>query len=188
MGNNLSAVELGTGRTAVAITAGRNHYAVILDNGSVKTWGEGTWGQLGQEHNSIIGNESNEMGDNLPIVDLGIGRIAIAIEAGYNHTTVILDNGSVKVWGKNTYGQLGQGNTDNIGDNANQMGNNLTAVDLGTGRTAVAIAAGRYSTGVILDDGSVKVWGNNTFGQLGQGNITQIGDGTGEMGNNLSAV
>ena len=50
------------------------------------------------------------------------------------------------------------------------MGDNLTAVDLGTGRTAVAIAADDFVTAVILDDGSVKVWGSNAYGQLGQGN------------------
>ena len=188
MGNDLSSIDLGTGRTAVAIAAGLYHTAAILDNGQVKAWGRNFEGQLGQGNTDHLGDGANEMGDNLTAVDLGTGRTAVAIAAGDFVTAVILDDGSVKVWGSNAYGQLGQGNTDNIGDNANQMGNNLTAVDLGTGRTAVAIAAGRYSTGVILDDGSVKVWGNNTFGQLGQGNITQIGDGTGEMGNNLSAV
>ena len=52
----------------------------------------------------------------------------------------ILANGTVKFWGRNTYGQCGQGHTNNIGDGADEMGNNLTAVDLGTGRTATAIS------------------------------------------------
>ena len=42
----------------------------------------------------------------------------------------ILANGTVKFWGRNTYGQLGQGNTNNIGDNADEMGDNLSPIDL----------------------------------------------------------
>ena len=46
------------------------------------------------------------------------------------HTCVLLDNSAVKCWGKGAYGQLGQGNTDYLGDNANEMGDNLPAIDL----------------------------------------------------------
>ena len=49
------------------------------------------------------------------------------------------------------------------------MGDSLTRVDLGTGKTAVAIAAGTEHTAVILNDGSVKAWGFNSYGQLGLG-------------------
>ena len=188
MGDNLSAVDLGTGRTAVRIAAGMSHTAVILDDGSVKAWGSNTYGQLGQGNSTTLGDGAGEMGDNLSAVDLGAGRTAVAIAAGDNHTAVILDDGNVKVWGQNTYGQLGQGNTIQIGDGSSEMGDNLSAVDLGTGRTAVAIAAGGSNTAVILDDGSVKVWGFNNLGQTGQGNTNTIGDDSNEMGDNLLAV
>ena len=49
------------------------------------------------------------------------------------------------------------------------MGDNLPAIDLGTGRTATSIDAGLYHTGAILDNGTVKLWGYNVYGQLGQG-------------------
>ena len=77
-----------------------------------------------------LGDGSGEMGDNLSAVDLGTGRTATAIGAGAFHTCAILDNASVKCWGENTNGQLGYGNTNDLGDDSNEMGDNLTAVDL----------------------------------------------------------
>ena len=68
------------------------------------------------------------------------------------------------------------------------MGDNLEAIDLGTGRTATDISAGIYHAGAVLDNGIVKVWGYKNYGQLGQGNTTQTGDGADEMGDNLSPI
>ena len=136
------------------IANGAYHTAAILSDGSVKVWGNNDSGQLGQGSTVNIGDGSSEMGDNLSAVDLGTGRTAVRIAAGMSHTAVILDDGSVKAWGSNTYGQLGQGNSTTLGDGAGEMGDNLSAVDLGAGRTAVAIAAGDNHTAVILDDGN----------------------------------
>ena len=74
------------------------------------------------------------------------GQLNHHISSGYFTTNVILSDGTVKAWGYNQFGALGQGNTDNIGDGLGEMGNDLSSIDLGTGRTAVAIAAGLYHT------------------------------------------
>ena len=79
-------------------------------------------------------------------------------------TPAILDNGDVKCWGWNFFGQLGDG-----GSNTNTNAPSSTAVDLGTGRTAVAVSAGDYHTCVILDNGDLKCWGLDQYGQLGDG-------------------
>ena len=94
----------------------------------------------------------------------------------------------MKCWGYGQYGQLGQGNTDNLGDGANEMGDNLTIVDLGTGRTATAIAAGSQHTCALLDNSAVKCWGSGNSGALGYGNTNNLGDAPGEMGDNLPVV
>ena len=99
------------------------------------------------------------MGDSLPTVALGTGRTAVAITAGNYHTCALLDDGSVKCWGYNDYGQLGLGDTADRGVGAGEMGDSLPAVALGTGRTAVAITSGSYHTCALLDDASVKCWG-----------------------------
>ena len=134
-----------------------------------------------------MGDDSGEMGDNLPVVNLGTGRTATAIDAGQTYNCALLDNASVKCWGRNDYGQLGIDNTTNMGDNSSEMAV-LPTVNLGTGRTATAIAVGSVHTCALLDNASVKCWGNNDYGQLGIGNTTHMGDGSGEMGDNLNAI
>ena len=93
----------------------------------------------------------------------------------------LLDNASVKCWGRNYYGELGYDNNTTMGDNSGEMGDNLPVVDLGTGRTATAIAAGDLHTCAVLDNASVKCWGHNDYGELGIDNSTTMGDNTGEM-------
>ena len=190
MGDNLPAVDLGAGRTAVAIDAGTNLTCALLDNGAVKCWGDNGFGELGQGDAVDRGKIPGEMGDNLPAIDLGTGRTAMAIAAGANHTCVLLDNGSVKCWGSNFSGELGQGDQTRRGDDFGEMGDNLPAVDLGAGRTAVAIAVGdvNFHSCALLDNGMVKCWGDNGFGQLGQGDTITRGDTPGEMGDNLPAI
>lgn len=63
-----------------------------------------------------IGVESGQMGDNLPDIDLGQGRIALALAVGWFHTCVILDDGTVRCFGRNYDGQLGLGDTEDRGN------------------------------------------------------------------------
>ncbi|MBN1611251.1 MAG: hypothetical protein JW940_31755, partial [Polyangiaceae bacterium] len=134
------------------------------------------------------GDQPGEMGDNLPAVDLGTGRSAVAITAGGGHTCALLDDGSARCWGSNGYGRLGLGDTEDRGGQPGEMGDNLPAVDLGTGRSAVAIVAGSHHTCALLDGGSLSCWGYNFVGQLGLGATEDRGDQPGEMGDNLYAV
>jgi alpha-tubulin suppressor-like RCC1 family protein len=176
----LTGVNLGTGRTATAITTGYRHTCVILDNASVKCWGLNSSGELGIDNNTTaMGDGSGEMAL-IPVVNLGTGRTATAIYAGNAHTCVILDNASAKCWGRNQYGQLGIDNATDMGDNSSEMAQ-LTSINLGTGRTATAISAGYYHTCARLDNTSVKCWGYNINGQLGIDNNTDMGDNASEM-------
>jgi len=188
MGDDLPAVSLGTDRTATAIAAGQGHNCVILDNGQVKCWGANDSGQLGLGDTTYHGWGSNEMGDDLPAVSLGTDRTATAIAVGVAHSCALLDDGSVKCWGANDSGQLGLGDTDARGTGANQMGDDLPAVNLGTGRTAIAITAGGFHTCAILDDHELKCWGSNDSGQLGLGDTDARGTGAEQMGDDLPAV
>jgi alpha-tubulin suppressor-like RCC1 family protein len=171
------------------VVGGSAHTCAILNGGSVKCWGLNNSGQLGLGDRLNRGDGSNEMGGNLPVVNLGTGKTVTQLAAGDNHTCAILNDGSVKCWGHNGSGQLGLGDNWNRGDGPNQMGDNLPTVNLGTSKTAVQIAANAQFTCAILNDGSVTCWGYNGYGALGLGNNTwSIGDEPNEMGDNLPTV
>lgn len=188
MGSSLPIVDLGPGRTAKALAAGDAHTCAILDDDTVRCWGQGLYGQLGSGTTAYRGDAPNQMGANLPKLDLGPGRTAKAIAAGQAHTCAILDDGTVKCWGENSKGQLGDGDTVRRGDDAGEMGASLPRVDLGAGRTARAIALGSDHTCALLDDDTLHCWGNNYYGELGLGDSSNRGDAAGEMGANLPAV
>jgi len=192
MGDVLLRVNLGTGRTAKAITAGFEHACALLDDNSVKCWGRNYFGQLGLGDTQDRGDQADELGDNpsWKAVDFGTGRTAKAITAGSNHACAILDDSSVKCWGRNDYGQLGRGDTEQIGDQAGELGDNpgFKAVNLGPTLKAKAITAGKYYTCALLDNDDIKCWGDNRYGALGIGDTNHRGDNAGEMGDALPRV
>jgi alpha-tubulin suppressor-like RCC1 family protein len=188
--SNALPVDLGVGRTALQISLGNEMSCARLDDGSVKCWGDGTHGALGQ---------GNTSASNLALpVALGAGRAAVEISAGGTRACAILDNGSLKCWGDNRWGQLGAGLSGDLGDGPNEMGDNLLAVNLGT-VTPLHLAVADGHICVLTTVGSVRCFGNNTYGQsgnnLGNGSpagpndcataLNCIGDSPTEMGDNL---
>ena len=165
-------VDLGAGRTAIQISAGAIHTCAVLDNGTVRCWGDNRDGELGYGNTNNIGD--NESPGSVGPVDLGAGRTAVQISASGQHTCAVLDNGTVECWGYGFHGQLGYGNTTSIGDN--ETPGSVGPVDLGAGRTAVQISSGEFYTCAVLDNGMVKCWGDGALGELGYGNTASIGD------------
>jgi len=167
-------VDLGTGHTATAITAGDAHTCAVLDDGTVRCWGFGASGRLGYGNTSSVGDTPARTPDKLGPVNLG-GAKATAITAGSAHTCAILEDGTVRCWGFGASGQLGYGNTSSVGDTPARTPDKAGAVNL-AGHKATAIAAGSLHTCAIVDDGSLWCWGLNANGQLGYGNTTNVGD------------
>ena len=140
----------------------------ILEDDSLKCWGAGNSAQLGVG-SGLRGNNANQMGDYLPTVDVGTGRTVAAVDIDRQNTCVVLDNGDGKCFGNAQVGMSGQPITvlnsmgitnDVIGDDITaELGDNLPAIELGSGRTAQQIVAGDYHACALLDDGTVKCWG-----------------------------
>lgn len=174
--------------TVVMVAGGLDHACALLSSGVVKCWGYNGDGELGLGHTTARGDEPNEMGLALPIVDLGPGEKALSISASWRHTCALLMGGRVKCWGGNASAQLGVGDTQNRGDNPGEMGSHLPAVDLGPNVEVTAIAAGDDHTCALIKGGKVKCWGANQVGQLGLGDTAQRGDEASDMGENLPYV
>jgi alpha-tubulin suppressor-like RCC1 family protein len=184
MGAALPAVALGLGVKDVA--AGSKHTCAILSDDSVKCWGDNAYGQLGLGDAAARGCAAAQMGDGLPRVDLGPGRTAVKLDLGDRHSCAVLDDGAVKCWGLNSYGQLGVGDAVTRGDAAGQMGAALPAVQLAA--RAIDVSAGGRHTCALLADRSVQCWGDGALGQLGNGSTAIVGDAADELGAALPAV
>ena len=105
---------------------------------------------------------------------------------GYSFNCVLFSSGGIGCWGYNAYGQLGIGNVNNIGDGPGEMGSNLALVDLPA--PAVQMSCGYYHVCAVLTTGKMVCWGRNGNSNLGNGGVSNIGDGPGEMGSALVPV
>jgi alpha-tubulin suppressor-like RCC1 family protein len=186
MGEALRAIDVGTGRKVIQLAVGDAHACALLDNGAVKCWGNNSNGELGLGDRENRGDDAGEMGDNLPSVDLGTGLTVKSLIAGSAQTCALFQDGSLKCWGYSA--ALGLGDDNNRGDEPGEMGDNLPFVDLGTGHTARLVAIGDGETCAVLDDSSLKCWGENSYGGLGLGDVRARGQKPNEMGDNLPTV
>eukprot|EP01083_Nonionella_stella_P185515 676693_1 len=164
------------------------HTCVLQYNGA-KCWGLNMYGELGYGDTQNRGDETNEMGDDLLVIDLGWNFTPIQITLGYRHTCALSTNNTVKCWGYNFYGQLGYGDMKTRGSEPNQMGDNLLEINLGSDFLAKQIVAGSEHTCALSTKNSVKCWGFNLYGQLGYSDIyDNRGDVSNEMADNLLEI
>jgi alpha-tubulin suppressor-like RCC1 family protein len=143
-----------------AIAAGGGHSLALKNGGTVRAWGKNFFGQLGN------GNETDRK---LPVtVTTPSGRPlrdVSAIAAGANHSLALKTNGRMRAWGFNGEGQLGTGNRNDRSVPATvrtSSGSALSGVE--------AIAGGETHSLALKSSGTVQAWGNNSNGELGDGN------------------
>lgn len=174
MGTFLPAVDLGTDAEPVGVAVGAYHACALLSDGRVKCWGHNEVGQLGYGDTegrgdgcvgSVCPEGYREMGDLLPAVPLG-PEAPVQIAAGAVHSCVRFVDGTLKCWGGNSYGQLGLGHSDDMGDDPGEL-EALALVELGA--PAIWVTAGQAHTCALLEGGQLKCWGKNSSGRLGLG-------------------
>ncbi len=159
-------------RGVVAMAAGWDHSAALLQDGSVWAWGSSCQGQLGD---GVC--DSNRWSTH-PVPVLGPGgnsRLARvrAVACGTHHTVALSDDGTVWAWGGNWEGQLGIGTSQtDAHPEAKYRPFPVQVVGIG-GRghlqNVKAVAAGVFHNLAVLEDGTAVAWGYNGGGQLGEG-------------------
>ena len=152
-------------KTVVAIAAGYNHSLARCADGTVVTWGNNAYGQLG--NNSTT--NSNVPVDITTSGELN-GRTVIYLVGGSDHSIGLCSDGSLVSWGRNNYGQLGNDSTVN-----SSIPVVVDASDVLAGKAITAIATGGWHTLALCSDGTLAAFGRNNNGQLGNNSTADSG-------------
>ncbi len=171
----------------IAISAGTLHTCAVVGGGA-KCWGNNQSGQLGNGTVTTYGSDGRIDEDNnspapVDVVDSDGNPLTgvTAIAAGLNHTCAMIrvnvNDGSVKCWGANLSGALGNGGFPVIPDSdppTNLVHSTpMDVMGLGNGVTAISIGSSHTCA---IQGGKARCWGDNTDGKLGNGMVTTIGD------------
>lgn len=154
-----------SGTSALQVEVGEYFSCALMVNGGVKCWGYNSNGRLGN-------NDTTETTAMTPVDVVGIehsdaSNTATTISTSHGHTCAIMENGTVKCWGYNDSGQIGDGTSGSSDAYFATAVLNISDAD-----PARRISAGNAHTCVTLESGKAQCWGNNGQGALGDGGIT----------------
>lgn len=151
----------------VALAVGVMHNCAVTSQGYVYCWGRAVFGEVGYPVDPDAGSpDPHDYGSPIAtrVPDL---TDVVEIAAGEDHTCAGKKNGEVYCWGRDDYAQLGDGDKTGIKIRPSKVQGNLDY--------AIHLAAGGFTTCATFSGGRVRCWGENNFGQLGNGN-TSPGD------------
>ena len=136
-----------------AISAGGWHSTALRNDGTVWTWGWNADGQLG---------DGSTTDRTVPFQVGGLSGVT-SVKAGTYHVLALRNDGTVWAWGDNEYGQIGIGTT---------VTDQTTPIQVSGLSGVIKIATGRFFSLALKSDGTVWTWGQNLYGQLGNGTTT----------------
>lgn len=152
----------------IQVVAGGSHTCALTRVGSTRCWGRGTDGMLGYDSEVDIGDNETPASRG----DVMVGGVVAQLTAGTWHTCALRQLETVRCWGDGVAGQLGYGNTNDIGDN--EVPSDAGDVDIV--EAVVQVSAGEQHTCAVLETAGVRCWGLGLNGRLGYGNVLNIGD------------
>lgn len=136
----------------VCAAAGYDFSVAVKSDGTCWTWGNGSGGKIGNGSTSYVGFVK------VPTkISVG-GKKVKKVAAGFNHSAALTEDGSLYMWGNNSYGQLGNGSSGTSINSPTYVMSNIRDVSVG------------YNfSGAVTTSGDLYVWGRNNHGQLGDG-------------------
>lgn len=159
-----SRFTLNENETITSLVAGSRHSFAITSTGRVFGWGDNSRSQLGM---SILGFTVLDPTDISSCFDLHEGEVITDISAMGDYSLGLTSEGRIFSWGNNYFGQLGDGTTRN----RSTPGDITYTFNLGESETLVAIAEGHFHSLALSSSGRLYAWGNNDYGQLGDGTL-----------------
>ena len=140
---------------ATTITTSGGHTCALRQTGTITCWGNNEYGQLGN------GQSGYDADSSVPVEVLGIND-ATQITAGSGYTCALRQTGTITCWGNNEYGQLGNGQSGYDADSS------VPVEVLGINDATTITTSGGH-TCALRQTGTITCWGNNEYGQLGNG-------------------
>ena len=151
-------MKVGTATTWSTVASAAWHSAALKSDGTVWTWGDNTYGQLGD------GTTTHRLA---PVQVTALSGTFTAVAAGYDHTLALRNDNTIWAWGRNDKGQLGA----TTSDTCNELACARTPLQL-TLTGAMSIAAGLDHSLAVSTDQTLWAWGGNAHGQVGNGTTT----------------
>ncbi|MDB6174478.1 MAG: hypothetical protein JWL59_3789 [Chthoniobacteraceae bacterium] len=152
-----------SGKRVVAVAAGANHSLALCSDGTVAAWGYNGDGQLGT--NLVPSSSSVPVAVNM--AGVLFGKTVIAVAAGDNDSLALCSDGTVAAWGRGYYGELGNNSTI-----SSPVPVAVNTAGVLSGKTVIAVAAGRAHNLALCSDGTVAAWGDGSYGELGNNSTT----------------
>lgn len=154
---SVNPIKIGEGFKA--ISAGNGHSLGLKTDGTLWAWGNNSFGQLGN---------GNTTDSNVPI-QIGSANDYTAVSAGLYFSLALKSDGTLWAWGDNQSGELGIGNTSNNNCIASPTPHCTAPIQVGSDNDYIAISAGTAHALALKSDYSLWAWGDNTYGELGDG-------------------
>ncbi len=154
--NQLSPVQVGSDANWRSVSAGAGYTLAIRTDGTLWAWGGNNIGQLG------LGTTTTQLSP----VQVGTDANWRSVSAGRDHVLALRQDGTLWSWGSNDSGQLGNGTASNVVQVRPPL-------QVGTATTWRSVAAGNAHSLALRQDGTLYAWGDNRYGQLGNGTTTR---------------
>ncbi|MCT6810980.1 MAG: InlB B-repeat-containing protein, partial [Bifidobacterium sp.] len=162
--------DANKGLKAVQVSAGYSHSLAVGSDGYTYAWGLNNYGQLGN-NSSSNSSAPVRVRDPASPRDTSKGLQATQISGGYYHSLAVGSDGYTYAWGSNQWGQLGNNTISNYSANPlpAHVRDPSSPNDASKGLKGTQVSAGYSHSLAVGSDGYAYAWGENSYGQLGDG-------------------